>query len=411
MKHKVFFLIFFLLLGAGLASRSLLHQDVVRAADAPTVPPVIFHPNITIPNSKIDANNAAGITVDGTTIGVWFSAIYIFFSGVVGILAAVMVMYGGLKWLTAGGNASRVTDAKDTIYSAIIAIILTLGAYVLLYTINPDLVLLKNLDIRVKPITTIEQPGDYGEPPNRTDAVLAEFGSDEQQQVIAAEQQSCPTLPEMKSAQGVPVKLTAYLRPENGDKGSFNSFECNLGFQCSCDRDRTQPKCTDQKGHTFDKYPCSKAWFGQPDKKYSAVTNQKTYCAHVSSDSDFPKGPFLPKDWIGIGYGNKRDAEKQPWTAAVDPNCFPYGTTFAIAWDTNNGRPYAWSQWKAADSGDKKYISGRHIDLFMGEGAAAKSAAHAITGSAKIYVIDYVGKDKSITHVNTCTDTGCKPVQ
>ena len=77
------------------------------------------------------------------SLGEYISGFYRFFAGALGIIAAVMVMWGGIKWMTAGGNASKVKDAKDTIYSAVIALLITLGSYLLLFTVNPQLVSLQ----------------------------------------------------------------------------------------------------------------------------------------------------------------------------------------------------------------------------------------------------------------------------
>lgn len=76
-------------------------------------------------------------------LGDYISILYRFLAGAIVIVAAVMVMWGGFKWLTASGNTGRVQDAKDVIYSAVIAIILILGSYILLFTINPQLVSLQ----------------------------------------------------------------------------------------------------------------------------------------------------------------------------------------------------------------------------------------------------------------------------
>lgn len=94
--------------------------------------------------------NETKICVD--SIGQYINAFYKYFAGAIGILATVMVMWGGFKWMTAAGNASRVSDARDTIYSAIIALILTFGSYILLNTINPRLV---DLSVAVNPINGI----------------------------------------------------------------------------------------------------------------------------------------------------------------------------------------------------------------------------------------------------------------
>ena len=41
---------------------------------------------------------------------------YNFVIGVVGIIATVIIMWGGFKWLTSRGNSAAITDAKDRIW-------------------------------------------------------------------------------------------------------------------------------------------------------------------------------------------------------------------------------------------------------------------------------------------------------
>src|SRR3989344_1426082 len=62
----------------------------------------------------------------------------------VGLLAMLMIVIGAIQYSTSGGDTSKISDAKDRIYKAILGIALLLGAYILLRTINPELVLLKN---------------------------------------------------------------------------------------------------------------------------------------------------------------------------------------------------------------------------------------------------------------------------
>lgn len=70
-------------------------------------------------------------------------AFYVYFVWIVGILATVMVMYGGLQWITAAGNSSRIENAKQTMNGAFIAVVLTLTSYLLLQLINPTLLRLR----------------------------------------------------------------------------------------------------------------------------------------------------------------------------------------------------------------------------------------------------------------------------
>ncbi len=82
-------------------------------------------------------------------VGQYISAIYNWAMGIVGVLAVVMIIWGGVIYLTAGGSPERISTAKSYITSAIAGLILAFGSYLLLYTINPDLVKFAALKIRV----------------------------------------------------------------------------------------------------------------------------------------------------------------------------------------------------------------------------------------------------------------------
>jgi len=67
--------------------------------------------------------------------------------GIIGILAAVTIMIGGITWLTATGNQTQITSAKKWISGGLGGLVLVLCSYMLLYTINPNLTVLNSLDI------------------------------------------------------------------------------------------------------------------------------------------------------------------------------------------------------------------------------------------------------------------------
>jgi len=73
----------------------------------------------------------------------YISALYQWGVSITGILAGIMIMIGGLLYLTAGGSPERVSNAKDYISSALIGLILALTSYFLLQTVNPALLTLK----------------------------------------------------------------------------------------------------------------------------------------------------------------------------------------------------------------------------------------------------------------------------
>lgn len=59
------------------------------------------------------------------------------FSVIVGIIAVIMVIYGGLKFITSGGDSGRLTSAKQTILYAIIGlIIVALAQFVVKFVLS-----------------------------------------------------------------------------------------------------------------------------------------------------------------------------------------------------------------------------------------------------------------------------------
>jgi hypothetical protein len=52
-----------------------------------------------------------------------------FVLGLLGLIAVIMILYGGFIWLTAGGNEDKVGSAKKIISSAIIGLIVILLAW------------------------------------------------------------------------------------------------------------------------------------------------------------------------------------------------------------------------------------------------------------------------------------------
>lgn len=48
---------------------------------------------------------------------------------IVGIVSVIMLIYGGLRYVTSGGDSKKVTDAKNTILYAIIGLIISILAF------------------------------------------------------------------------------------------------------------------------------------------------------------------------------------------------------------------------------------------------------------------------------------------
>jgi hypothetical protein len=87
-------------------------------------------------------------------IGQYIAGIYKYAIGIVGILATVVMMIGGIMWIVAGGNATRVGEAKAWIGASLTGLVLALTSYTILYQINPKLTQFKPIKV-----TTVEKRG------------------------------------------------------------------------------------------------------------------------------------------------------------------------------------------------------------------------------------------------------------
>lgn len=62
---------------------------------------------------------------------------------IAGLVAFGSIVYGGTRYLTSAGDPSKMGDARDQIFSAAIGLVILFASYMILTTINPELVVLK----------------------------------------------------------------------------------------------------------------------------------------------------------------------------------------------------------------------------------------------------------------------------
>lgn len=80
----------------------------------------------------------------GQELPSYINYLFIFGLGLIAFLALGQMMLGGINYILAAGNVAKVEDAKNTIQQALLGLGLLLVSYLLLRTINPDLVNLRN---------------------------------------------------------------------------------------------------------------------------------------------------------------------------------------------------------------------------------------------------------------------------
>ncbi len=141
---KYCWLKYLLILIVGLA---IIQPLTVWAADTDGPDIKIPELQINLPGLLFSDQNKIQTSSDGENIsfyipwiGEYLSWLYNYSVGMIAVLALLAIMIGGFNWLLAGGNASRVTEAKNWISAAFSGLGLALGSYLILVTINSNLV-------------------------------------------------------------------------------------------------------------------------------------------------------------------------------------------------------------------------------------------------------------------------------
>jgi hypothetical protein len=161
LNMKILYITIFILLFTGLFF--VLDQSHCYAEEPKLKIP---QPKITIPGmNQLKGVSDCGDRVCVPWIAEYIAGVYRYSVGIVGILATVVMMLGGFIWITAGGNPSRVGEAKAWIGGALTGLLLMLTSYTLLYQVNPDLVAMRALPVKtIKPGDAVPARSDYRAP-------------------------------------------------------------------------------------------------------------------------------------------------------------------------------------------------------------------------------------------------------
>jgi hypothetical protein len=93
---------------------------------------------------QLGSNQASGATgatascatqsnTNPTDLATVASKVVNFFSVVVGFVSVIMIIYGGFRYITSGGDSGRVGNAKNTLIYAIIGLVIVALAQVLVH--------------------------------------------------------------------------------------------------------------------------------------------------------------------------------------------------------------------------------------------------------------------------------------
>lgn len=111
----------------------------------------------------------------------YINYMFVFGLGLITILVLGRMIIGGIMYILAAGNAAKVEDAKDVIFQALLGFGILLVSYLLLRTINPDLVSLKNPNLTPKSFQFQNLPAPAGpigpnEPPQSGRESVLSYG-------------------------------------------------------------------------------------------------------------------------------------------------------------------------------------------------------------------------------------------
>ena len=169
-------------------------------------------------------------TQSGSALAAYITRLYQFGLMIVGLFAFGGIVYGSFKYILSAGSMADQSDAKDQITQAVIGLTLLLGAYTILYTINPRLVSLRDPELV---------------PLNVADLTAEEVDPGQTSQISGSQTGSVDPLCKYNVNVGIDVRFNSSLGTiggpqsgstclscrENASKDGSGTCGCNAGFQ------------------------------------------------------------------------------------------------------------------------------------------------------------------------------------
>lgn len=90
---------------------------------------------------KYGLDDAAGSNFKYTTVSDMIANIVLTVLGLVGVIFLTLIIWGGISWMTSGGNEQKIDKAKKVIIGATIGLIIIVLGYAITYFIVESLTL------------------------------------------------------------------------------------------------------------------------------------------------------------------------------------------------------------------------------------------------------------------------------
>lgn len=165
---KILFIAILLIISASRATASIYSQDeICNDPKNPTNLPCVYANGVPagmgyqylapLPNPADNGNVQVNIDpADPAALSNYLNMIIKLFIGICAVLAVIMIVIGGMQYMTTD-LASSKEEGTSRIWGAVMGLVLALGSYAILYTINPNL-----LKSDLKTISTITLKLDVG---------------------------------------------------------------------------------------------------------------------------------------------------------------------------------------------------------------------------------------------------------
>jgi len=158
--------------------------QINKSTDNNAYIPLIFTPQIKLPiqgsvfnqlSTKVGSYGDGIMTSD--LLAKYIKALYDYGLMIGGILAAIVLMGGGVLWLVSAGNDTKITQAKELIGGSVTGLVILFSSWILLNTVNPGLLEMKPIKTEVIKISVIgccEYPNDNNKKAEMSGSVSCE---------------------------------------------------------------------------------------------------------------------------------------------------------------------------------------------------------------------------------------------
>ncbi|OGZ28267.1 MAG: hypothetical protein A2427_04795 [Candidatus Nealsonbacteria bacterium RIFOXYC1_FULL_40_7] len=109
---------------------------------------------------EVDYPNIGGTAPKTVQYGLpgYVKYVFTFAIGTIGIVALSVIIWGGFLYLTSSGNAEKMKEGREKITAAFLGIVILASSYIILATINPQLVLFDIPDLPDLPVHEVKIP-------------------------------------------------------------------------------------------------------------------------------------------------------------------------------------------------------------------------------------------------------------